>query len=100
MNDNQNIENNIIKFENPINNFEITCVILNTEPWFLCSELAKILGYTKYDKAYKHIDEDDKKTLDNIYLQNGVGIKIPSNSLITNESGFYSFIMSDIYNFP
>ena len=60
------------------------------EPWFVGTDVAKMLGYNQSDKAIlRHTDEDDRMkctVIDNI------GRK--QNMYVINESGLYSLILS------
>lgn len=73
-------------------NFEdnqIRALKVNNEPWFVGKDLANVLGYSNPQKAIRdHIDPDDLR---------GERIVTPSGkqmTIITNESGMYSLILS------
>lgn len=81
------MENNlsVFKFEN----HDVRVLEINGEPWWIGSEVAKILGYSIPQKALlDHVDSDDKNT---VPIRNG----IPGNpnKIIINESGLYSLII-------
>lgn len=68
---------------------DVRTVIVENEPMFLGSDVAKVLGYTNPQKAIRdHVDGEDKLT-ERIVLsgQN-------RNSILINESGLYSLIFS------
>ncbi|HDA1822289.1 TPA: ORF6C domain-containing protein, partial [Staphylococcus aureus] len=61
------------------------------EPYFVGSDIAKILGYQKPQNAIAtHVDLEDKTTT----LIQGTGSNYKSNAVIINESGLYSLIFS------
>ena len=79
--------NSLQVFKN--NEFQIKAVLIEEEPHFLGSEVAKMLGYSNPQKAIRdHIDEEDKLT-ERIVLsgQN-------REAVLINESGLYSLILS------
>jgi anti-repressor protein len=62
----------------------------NGEPWFVGKDVAEILGYAKPLNAIaQHVDEDDS-------LKQGLIDSIGRNqqTIIINESGLYSLILS------
>ena len=67
-----------------------TMVDENGEPWFVGTDVAKMLGYNQSDKAIlRHTDEDDRMkctVTDNL----GRG----QNTFVINESGLYSLILA------
>lgn len=69
---------------------QIRTLLIDGEPWFVGTEIAKILGYSKPHNALdRHVDKDDS-------LKRGV---IDSRdrlqeTILINESGLYSLIMS------
>ena len=79
--------NSLQVFKN--NEFQIKAVLIEEEPHFLGSEVAKMLGYSNPQKAIRdHVDEEDKLT-ERIVLsgQN-------REAVLINESGLYSLILS------
>lgn len=76
------------------NEFSIKSVVINEEPWFIGKDIAHILGYANVNDALiKHVDQDDKKTIQK--SQNAILENIPNRGLtIINESGLYSLILS------
>lgn len=69
---------------------QVRTTIINGEPWFVGTEIAKILGYSKPHNALeRHVDEDDS-------LKQGVidNVGRMQNTIIINESGLYSLILS------
>lgn len=76
------------------NEFSIKSVVINEEPWFIGKDIAHILGYANANDALiKHVDQDDKKTIQK--SQNAILENIPNRGLtIINESGLYSLILS------
>ena len=68
---------------------EIRIVPINNEPWFIGSEIAKILSYTNPSKAIRdHVDPEEKLT-ERIVL---AGQR--RDVTVINESGLYSLILS------
>lgn len=80
-----NNELQLFDFENN----QIRVLKINNEPWFVGKDLANVLGYSNPQKAIRdHIDPDDLR---------GERIVTPSGkqmTIITNESGMYSLILS------
>lgn len=77
-------------FENPEFG-EIRALEIDNEPWFVGKDVAMILGYIKPENAIaNHVDEEDKTTA----LIQGTGSNYKSNTVIINESGLYSLILS------
>ncbi|WP_145447425.1 BRO family protein [Staphylococcus hominis] len=75
-------------------NFEelpVRTVTVESEPYFVGSDVAKILGYLKPANAIaNHVDDEDKTTT----LIQGIGSNYKSKATIINESGLYSLIFS------
>lgn len=75
-------------------NFEelpVRTVTVENEPYFVGSDVAKILGYLKPANAIaNHVDDEDKTTT----LIQGIGSNYKSKATIINESGLYSLIFS------
>lgn len=68
---------------------EIRIVPINNEPWFIGSEIAKILSYTNPSKAIRdHVDPEEKLTERIVLAGQGRDVTL------INESGFYSLILS------
>lgn len=68
---------------------EIRIVPINNEPWFIGSEIAKILSYTNPSKAIRdHVDPEEKLTERIVLAGQGRDVTI------INESGLYSLILS------
>lgn len=64
---------------------------VNGQPWFVGKDVAEALGYSKTENAIaNHVDDEDKTTT----LIQGTGSNYKSNTVIINESGLYSLIMS------
>lgn len=69
----------------------IRTIEIDGEPWFVGKDVAMILGYAKPENAVaNHVDEEDKTTT----LIQGTGSNYKSNTVIINESGLYSLILS------
>lgn len=68
---------------------EIRTLNIGGEPWFVGNDIAEILGYSEKAKAVRtHVDEDDK----GVSVLDTPGGK--QNTIIINESGLYSLILS------
>ena len=78
---------------NEIFNFhgqEVRTLIIDDEPWFVGKDVADILGYAKpLDAISRHVDEDDSVKYG---LTDNLGRT--QNTIIINESGLYSLILS------
>ena len=78
--------NDITIFNNP--EFGgIRTVTVGDEPWFVASDIAKVLGYRMASDLARRIDEDDKGT----HIMSTQGGE--QAMLIINESGLYSAIL-------
>lgn len=66
---------------------QIRTVTKDNEPWFVASDIAKVLGYRMASDLARRIDEDDKGT----HVMSTQGGE--QAMLIINESGFYSAIL-------
>ena len=81
---------NIKIFENPQFG-EIRTMTQDGEPWFVGKDVAELLGYVKPQNAIAaHVDDEDK-TLAPIQGGCSTGMQ---NTIIINESGLYSLILS------
>lgn len=82
--------NDIKIFENPQFG-EIRTMTQDGEPWFVGKDVAELLGYVKPQNAIAaHVDDEDK-TLAPIQGGCSTGTQ---NTIIINESGLYSLILS------
>ena len=85
----ENLEKNIIKFENN----DINVIIdENDIVWFNANEIANSLGY-KYpkDAIINNVDKEDKLKLEHININYKIN-KHP-HSIYINESGLYSLLI-------
>lgn len=72
-------------------NHEVRSLLINSEPWFVGRDVAEVLGYKKPENAIaNHVDDDDKTTT----LIQGIGSNYKSKTMIINESGLYSLVLS------
>lgn len=72
-------------------NHEVRSILLSDEPWFVGRDVAEVLGYKKPENAIaNHVDDDDKTTT----LIQGIGSNYKSKTMIINESGLYSLVLS------
>ena len=70
---------------------EVRSLLINSEPWFVGRDVAEVLGYKKPENAIaNHVDDDDKTTT----LIQGIGSNYKSKTMIINESGLYSLVLS------
>lgn len=77
---------NIVSFD--FNSSEIRTLIVNDEPWFVASDVCRILGFGNPRQALSsHVDEDDVQKLDTI---DNLGRTQQKN--VINESGLYALI--------
>ena len=66
-------------------------MVINVEPWFVGKDVAMMLGYAQTAKAIReHVEEEDKT---NALIQ-CPGSNYKSKTLLINESGLYSLILS------
>ena len=69
----------------------VRTLVVNDEPWFVGRDVAEVLGYKKPENAIaNHVDDDDKTTT----LIQGIGSNYKSKTMIINESGLYSLVLS------
>ncbi|MDY3042519.1 ORF6C domain-containing protein [Streptococcus pluranimalium] len=69
---------------------EVRTLTIDNEPWFVGKDVADILGYSKpLDAIARHVDEDDS-------VKHGLTDSLGriQNTIIINESGLYSLILS------
>jgi prophage antirepressor-like protein len=69
----------------------IRVVEIEGQPWFICAEVCKALGYTSNprDTLSRHVDKEDRNT---VVIHDG--IRGNPNMTVINESGLYSLILS------
>lgn len=73
------------------NGTDIRTLTIDNEPYFVGKDVAEVLGYKKPENAVaNHVDEEDKTTT----LIQGTGSNYKSKTVIVNESGLYSLILS------
>ncbi len=73
------------------NGTDIRTLTIDGEPHFVGKDVAEVLGYKKPENAVaNHVDEEDKTTT----LIQGTGSNYKSKTVIVNESGLYSLILS------
>lgn len=76
----------VFNFENK----EVRTLLINNEPWFVGKDVADILGYLKpLDAISRHVDEDDS-----VKHRLADSLGRVQNTIIINESGLYSLILS------
>lgn len=92
------MESSILDINNiTFNNNKINIVLdEKNNPWFKAKDVATILEYNDTDKAIrKNVDDDDKKTLNNLRPACQAGLSYnEKNTIYINESGLYSLILS------
>lgn len=82
--------NDIQIFNNPEFG-QVRAVTINDEPWFIGKDVAMTLGYAKPENAIaSHVDAEDKTST----LIQGSGSNYKSKTILINESGLYSLILS------
>jgi len=70
---------------------EVRTVTMNDEPWFVASDVCKVLELGNTSQALSRLDEDEKNTI----ISNDTIIQAGNpNVSIINESGLYSLILS------
>ena len=66
-------------------------VEIDGEPYFVGEDVAVLLGYAKPENAIAtHVDDEDKTAT----LIRGTGSNYKSKTIVINESGLYSLILS------
>lgn len=71
-------------------NSEIRTIEKDGEPWFVGKDVAAVLGYSNTrDALAKHVDDEDKNT---VVIRDG--IQGNPNTIVINESGLYSLVLS------
>lgn len=69
---------------------EIRTITIDNEPWFVGKDIAEALGYNNTrDALVRHVDDEDKNT---VVIRDG--IQGNPNTIVINESGMYSLILS------
>lgn len=82
--------NDIQIFNNPEFG-QVRAVTINDEPWFIGKDVAMTLGYAKPENAIaSHVDAEDKTST----LIQGSASNYKSKTILINESGLYSLILS------
>ncbi|AXQ19286.1 toxin Bro [Lactobacillus johnsonii] len=77
----------LFKFES----HQVRTLIINEEPYFVGKDIAIILGYKKPENAIaNHVEDEDKTTT----LIQGTGSNYKSKTVIVNESGMFSLVLS------
>lgn len=77
----------LFNFENQ----QVRTLTINEEPYFVGKDIAIILGYKKPENAIaNHVEDEDKTTT----LIQGTGSNYKSKTVVVNESGLYSLILS------
>ncbi len=72
---------------------QIRTTILNNETWFIGKDVAEILGYANGSRDInRHVDDEDKIFQIIPQYQNGTLVK--TKTILINESGLYSLILS------
>ena len=75
---------------------EISCIIVDDEPWFKAKDVATVLKYTNTRKAIQdHVSEDDKRDQGSFILKGNESLPLKGNSkntIFINESGLYCLI--------
>lgn len=73
------------------NGSNIRTLLVEDEPYFVGKDVAEVLGYKKPENAISnHVDDEDKTTT----LIQGTGSNYKSKTVIINESGMYSLVLS------
>jgi len=95
--------NSIKKFScEDIAGAEISCVIVNGEPWFKAKDIVTILGYGNTKKAVQtNVDDEDKKQFKDLDVPSMGSLDCPhdlsrgplASAVFVNESGLYSLIL-------
>lgn len=70
---------------------KVRTVMIDGEPWFVGRDIAIALGYAKPENALSiHVEQEDKTTT----LIQGNGSEYKSKTVIINEPGLYSLVLS------
>ena len=82
------MENNVQVFNN--DEFgEVRTVMIHGEPWFVASDVCKVLEIGNPSQAFTRLDDDEKQ----ITLISNEGNRGNPNIVVINESGLYSLIV-------
>ena len=82
-----------------LNGAEISCMVVNNEPWFKAKDIATILGYVDTKRAIQmNVDSEDKLQYKKLVCMLHGVVSYPmdgsqQNVLFINESGLYSLIL-------
>ena len=69
---------------------KVRTITIDNEPWFVGKDIAEALGYNNTrDALVRHVDDEDKNT---VVIRDG--IQGNPNTIVINESGMYSLILS------
>lgn len=71
---------------------DVRVVTIDGEPWFVLTDVAKILDYRDAEKAKRHLREGQTNTL-NRGIASDLGFQPGRSPLVVNESGLYRLIM-------
>ena len=74
------------------NNQPIQIVVKQYEPWFVASDVAKVLGYRDAANAVRLLDQDEADT-HNLSIRSENGVEQERKVLIVNESGLYALVL-------
>jgi prophage antirepressor-like protein len=76
---------NIIPFN--YEDSEVRVIMVNDEPWWVASDVCKILNIINVGQAVENLDDDEKNT-----LSIGYSIRGNPNKIVVNEPGLYQLI--------
>ena len=85
------MSNNIEVFNNPLFGSVRAFADENGEPWFVASDVCRVLDLSNPSKACADLD-DDEAALTNSYSRSSNGTEQKRDMLIINESGMYSLV--------
>ena len=70
----------------------IQIVVKQYEPWFIASDVAKVLGYRDASNAVRLLDQDEADT-HIVRIRSENGVEQERKVLIVNESGLYALVL-------
>ena len=70
----------------------IQIVVKQYEPWFIASDVAKVLGYREASNAVRLLDQDEADT-HIVRTRSENGVEQERKVLIVNESGLYALVL-------
>jgi prophage antirepressor-like protein len=74
-------------------NNQVRVIIIDGQPWFVGSDVCKILGINNFSDAYARLKNYEKQTIKSDTIDNADVIRNP-NTIIISEPGLYRLILT------